>query len=84
MAFFSAKFRRDFRRSIELYISAFLVLVAAIVFSYAEDWCRAHGRPEWMIYGSQGITIFLFISDGIVVCVTSAKLLMSAVRDLLQ
>ena len=84
MALFSAAFRRELRKSVELFISAAVIFVAAIVLTYLEDWCRLHRRPDWMIFGIQGLSIFMFIADGIVLCVTCVKLIKGAIRDLFK
>ncbi|MEY2561161.1 MAG: hypothetical protein QOG51_1576 [Verrucomicrobiota bacterium] len=82
MALFTAAFRRELRRSLELFVSGAVVFAAAVALTYVEDWCRAQHRPEWVVLGVQGLSIFMFVADGIVVCVTCVKLIRTAIRDL--
>lgn len=83
MALFSAAFRRELRRSFELFVSGAIVFVVAIALTYVEDWCRAQHRPDWVVFGVQGLSLFMFVADGIVLCVTCVKLIKGAIRDLL-
>ena len=84
MALFSAAFRRELRRSLELFISGAVVFVLAIALTFVADWCRAQKRPDWLVLGIEGLSLFMFVADGIVICVTCVKLIRGAIRDLLN
>lgn len=82
MALFTAAFRRELRRSLELFVLGAAVFVAAIALTFVADWCRVHHRPEWLVWGIEGLSLFMFVADGIVLCVTCVKLIKGAIRDL--
>lgn len=84
MRMFSSAFKRDLLRSLELFISVVVVFVFAIALTYGEDWCKDHNRPLWMLKAMQGLSFLVFTADGIVVLVMVIKLIVTALRDLLN
>lgn len=49
------------------FLSAVLMLGFAIGLSYLEDFLHYTKRPEWLCFGTELISITLFILDGIVI-----------------
>lgn len=61
-----------------------LIMALAVALTYAEDWARAENRPEWLLFGFHGISILLFITDGIAIAGLCAKLILHSVRDVFR
>jgi hypothetical protein len=65
-------------------IFAFILLIVAVGFTYVEDWIISHNRPHWLCMGCTGITILLFVVDGIVITSMVLKFAFEAVIDLYE
>ncbi len=81
MPLLSPKMRRLYADSIASAVFALMLLGFAVLFTFADDWCREHHRPAWLTLGFRGLSILLFVTDGIAITCVCLKVIIESVRE---
>lgn len=81
MPIFSARMRRLYADSIASAGFALMLLVFAVFFTFADDWCQEHHRPIWLTLGFRGLSLLLFVTDGIAIVCVCLKIIIESVRE---
>lgn len=84
MAFFSEKIRRLYSDSIASAGFGIMVFAFAVLFTYADDWCTAHHRPNWLVVGFRGLSILFFVTDSIAITCVCLKVMFESVREVFR
>jgi len=81
MATFTARFKRQIRDATETFLRFILLLVFAIILTFIHDWMQYTKRPEWLCIGTEGLSIFAFITDAIVLIGVFIRVIVNAVWE---
>jgi hypothetical protein len=82
MSFLSQQTRRIIKDSFQTFIIAILVFAFAFLLTFVEDFAVKTNRPKWAINGIEGLSVLLFIGDGLVILAVVARIVLRAYRDL--
>ena len=82
MALFTAGFRKRLWQSAESFLLALLFLAFAVALSFVKDFLVEYHRPEWLIWGTEGLEILLFITDAVVLGALCFNLLWIELKEL--
>jgi hypothetical protein len=84
MPLLSPRIRELLIHSVSTFIFAIVILIFAVLLSYAKDGLVVGGRPEWLIVGTECLSIILFVADGIVIVLVCAKIINEVFSDLFR
>lgn len=82
MPLLNDRLKRLYLDSIATAILALLMMGIAVGFTFVEDWCRAHGRPEWLVNCFQGLAILLFVTDSIALATVCINVMIESIRGI--
>jgi hypothetical protein len=63
------------KHSAYTFLFAAVILVCAVALSYLKDWMVKADRPDWLVAGTELLSIWMFLTDGIVILIVCGKLI---------
>lgn len=84
MAFFSKRIREILKHALGMVVVGIVILACAIALTFLVDWMKQTHRPKWLITGAEGMSVMMFVADGIAIVAVCFRVIIEAIRDLFR
>lgn len=82
MAFFSKHIHEILKHALGMLVVGVVILACAIALTFVVDWMRETRRPEWLIQGAEGMSVMMFVADGIAIVAVCFRVVFETIKDL--
>ena len=82
MAFFSKRIHEILKHALGMLVVGVVILACAIALTFVVDWMRETRRPEWLIQGAEGMSVMMFVADGIAIVAVCFRVVFETIKDL--